>query len=114
MNSGAFFSSELQMITIYDSLFWCCWIIAHLLTHQLIKMLRQWVDVSGNALDWFFSHLAGFLSRLITTSETTLSCGLLHGSLLASLILSCISFPLGRTRRPSKVVSYHCYADDKQ
>lgn len=63
----------------------------------LIERLRQWVGFSGGGLDWFtfyFSWIGGFFVTLCSNmSETALSCGVPHGSVLGPILL-CVLLPL--------------------
>lgn len=85
--------------------------------HILIKRLRDWVSISGIALDWFASYLA---DRSFTVSigdfvsdSSPLSCGVPQGSVEGPLLFSLYLLPLGQIIN-SFNITYHLYADDIQ
>ena len=82
----------------------------------LIERLRQWVGISGSALDWFLSYLSDRnLSLGPYMSETVaLSCGVPQGSVFGSKLFVLYMLPLSHFISKFKGISYHWYADDIQ
>ena len=85
--------------------------------NTLIKRLREWVGISGVALDWFRSCLK---DRSFTVSfgnflsdPSPLTCGVSQGSVLGLILFTLYMLPLGHIIR-SFNITYHFYADDIQ
>ena len=87
--------------------------------HRIMtERLRQYVGVSGSALDWFSSYLTdrSFSVSLgpYTSESASLSCGVPQGSVLGPILFALYMLPLGQVISKFSDVSYHCYADDIQ
>lgn len=84
----------------------------------MLDRLREWVGISGRALDWFSSYLGGRSFSVavgpFTSDPAPLPCGVPQGSILAPLLWALYLLPLGSIISSFKGVSYHCYADDIQ
>ena len=65
----------------------------------MLDRLREWVGISGSALQWFASYLSGRSFSVavgpFSSHSTPLSCGLPQGSVLAPLLFALYMLPLG-------------------
>lgn len=86
--------------------------------HIMLDRLREWVGISGTALQWFASYLSERSFSVAVgpfrSDSAPLSCGLPQGSVLAPILFALYMLPLGLIISNFKGVSYHCYADDIQ
>ena len=84
----------------------------------LINRLRDYVGVTGKALEWFSSYLSGRSFAVAvgphSSDHVPLSCGVPQGSVLGPSLFALYMLPLGRLISSFKGVSYHFYADDIQ
>ena len=84
----------------------------------LIDRLRDWVGVTGSALDWFTSYLTGRGFSVAvgphSSDSVPLSCGVPQGSVLGPILFALYMLPLGSIINSFKGISYHFYADDIQ
>ena len=83
----------------------------------LIKRLRDYVGISGIALDWLSSYLTDRSFSIsigdFVSNSSPLSCGVPQGSVLGPLLFSLYLLPLGKIISHYDV-AYHLYADDIQ
>ncbi len=84
----------------------------------MIDRLRQWVRISGSALDWFSSYLSvqSFSVSVdpYSSASAALSCGVPQGSILGPVLFALYMLLLGIIINKFKGISYHCYVDDIQ
>ncbi len=84
----------------------------------MIDRLRQWVGISGSALDWFTSYLSvqSFSVSVdpYSSASAALSCGVPQGSVLGTVLFALYVLLLGIIINKFKGISYHCYVDDIQ
>ena len=84
----------------------------------MLDRLRDWVGVTGSALNWFSSYLTGRGFSVAIGSHISdsvpLSCGVPQGSVLGPLLFALYMLPLGKIINSFKGISYHFYADDLQ
>uniref|UniRef100_A0A8C6KMM3 Reverse transcriptase domain-containing protein n=1 Tax=Nothobranchius furzeri TaxID=105023 RepID=A0A8C6KMM3_NOTFU len=86
--------------------------------HLLLERLRDWVGLSGSALEWFSSYLSErsfsvAVSRF-RSSTTSLTHGVPQGSVLGPLLFLLYLLPLLHSLSSFKGLSYHLYAGDIQ
>uniref|UniRef100_A0A8C6NNP0 Reverse transcriptase domain-containing protein n=1 Tax=Nothobranchius furzeri TaxID=105023 RepID=A0A8C6NNP0_NOTFU len=86
--------------------------------HQLIlERLRDWVGLSGTALEWFSYLSERSFSVVISkfrSSNTSLTHGVPQGSVQGPLLFLLYLLPLQHILSSFKGISYHLYADDIQ
>jgi len=83
----------------------------------MLSRLQTHMGITGTALLWFRSYLAGrsqvvFYAGL-TSSSRTVTCGVPQGSVLGPLFFSIYTQPLEKIIQRHNV-SFHFYADDTQ
>ncbi|XDV17601.1 hypothetical protein PO909_023435 [Leuciscus waleckii] len=85
--------------------------------HIMIRRLREWVGISGVALDWFTSYLSDRSFDVYIgdshSASSPLFCGVPQGSVLGPILFILYLLPLGPIIRNFNI-SYHLYADDIQ
>ena len=83
----------------------------------LFNRLEHTYGVSGSALSWFKSYLAGRTQRVaigpLKSDELLLPFGVPQGSVLGPKIYCMFSKPIGDICERNNM-DYHCYADDTQ
>ena len=83
----------------------------------LLRRLDNWFGVSGKALDWFKSYLAGRSQRIklgnCLSSRSDLSFGVPQGSVLGPLLFTPYTTPLS-SPVSGHAIPHHLYADDSQ
>uniref|UniRef100_A0A8C6LSA8 Reverse transcriptase domain-containing protein n=1 Tax=Nothobranchius furzeri TaxID=105023 RepID=A0A8C6LSA8_NOTFU len=86
--------------------------------HLLLERLRDWVGLSGSALEWFSSYLSersfSVAVSKFRSSTTSLTHGVPQGSVLGPLLFLLYLLPLQHILSSFKGISYHLYADDIQ
>uniref|UniRef100_A0A8C6KL48 Reverse transcriptase domain-containing protein n=1 Tax=Nothobranchius furzeri TaxID=105023 RepID=A0A8C6KL48_NOTFU len=86
--------------------------------HLLLERLRDWVGLSGSALEWFSSYLSEISFSVAVSkfrsSTTSLTHGVPQGSVLGPLLFLLYLLPLQHILSSFKGISYHLYADDIQ
>uniref|UniRef100_A0A8C6PV72 Reverse transcriptase domain-containing protein n=1 Tax=Nothobranchius furzeri TaxID=105023 RepID=A0A8C6PV72_NOTFU len=86
--------------------------------HLLLERLRDWVGLSGTALEWFSSYLSERSFSVVVSkfrsSTTSLTHGVPQGSVLGPLLFLLYLLPLQQILSSFKGISYHLYADDIQ
>ena len=84
----------------------------------MLLRLKEWVGVTGSALDWFKSYLTGRCFSVAAgphvSESVPLSCGVPQGSVLGPILFALYLLPLGHIIKTFKGISYHVYADDIQ
>uniref|UniRef100_A0A8C6K7Y3 Reverse transcriptase domain-containing protein n=1 Tax=Nothobranchius furzeri TaxID=105023 RepID=A0A8C6K7Y3_NOTFU len=86
--------------------------------HLLLERLRDWVGLSGSALEWFSSYpsersFSVSVSKF-RSSTTSLTHGVPQGSVKGPLLFLLYLLPLQHILSSFKGISYHLYADDIQ
>uniref|UniRef100_A0A8C6VWU7 Reverse transcriptase domain-containing protein n=1 Tax=Nothobranchius furzeri TaxID=105023 RepID=A0A8C6VWU7_NOTFU len=86
--------------------------------HLLLERLRDWVGLSGSALEWFSSYLSersfSVAISKFRSSTTSLTHGVPQGSVLGPLLFLLYLLSLQHILSSFKGISYHLYADDIQ
>uniref|UniRef100_A0A8C6PUY5 Reverse transcriptase domain-containing protein n=1 Tax=Nothobranchius furzeri TaxID=105023 RepID=A0A8C6PUY5_NOTFU len=86
--------------------------------HLLLERLKDWVGLSGSALEWFSSYLSersfSVAVSKFRSSTTSLTHGVPQSSVLGTLLFLLYLLPLQHTLSSFKGISYHLYADDIQ
>uniref|UniRef100_A0A8C6P1U2 Reverse transcriptase domain-containing protein n=1 Tax=Nothobranchius furzeri TaxID=105023 RepID=A0A8C6P1U2_NOTFU len=86
--------------------------------HLLLERLRDWVGLSGSALEWFSSYLSersfSVAVSKFRSSTTSLSHGVPQVSVLGPLLFLLYLLPLQHILSSFKGISHHFYADDIQ
>uniref|UniRef100_A0A8C6KCT2 Reverse transcriptase domain-containing protein n=1 Tax=Nothobranchius furzeri TaxID=105023 RepID=A0A8C6KCT2_NOTFU len=86
--------------------------------HLLLERLRDWVGLSGTALEWLSSYLSEHSFSVAVSkfrsSTTSLTHGVPQGSVLGPLLFLLYLLPLQHILSSFKGISYHLYADDIQ
>lgn len=80
---------------------------------MFIERLKQWVGISGSALDWFSSYLSDLTSsNAVASSTESRLCAVPRGSVLGPKLFALDMVPLGHLISNSKGISCNYYADD--
>ncbi len=83
----------------------------------LLQRLENCVELSGMVHKWFRSYLEGrgYYMRIgeHKSKQTSMTCGVPQGSILAPLLFSLYMLPLSQIMRNNQI-TYHSYADDTQ
>uniref|UniRef100_A0A8C6Q7R0 Reverse transcriptase domain-containing protein n=1 Tax=Nothobranchius furzeri TaxID=105023 RepID=A0A8C6Q7R0_NOTFU len=86
--------------------------------HLLLERPRDWVGLSGTALEWISSYLSersfSVAVSKFRSSTTSLTHGVPQGSVLGPLLFPLYLLPLQHILSSFKGISYHLYADDIQ